>query len=171
MSTKSEFFPEITLSDDEEFNESENIKKIDVEHSAENILTEREIVNEILTEIVNEIFTEREIVNEINFFEMSKSEFNVEKLSGSVNYHDWCFAIGNLLGYKGLKKWIIANTPEAGQPESAEEVDAGKLEQAKSILALGVEKNLFVHIRDCDSALKIWRKLQNLFEDRGFRLN
>lgn len=138
-------FPEIVLND--EFTESE---KIDSEHT---------------THINIELEKGAE-----NWFEMSKNnDFNVEKLSGSDNYHDWCFAVGNLLGYKALKKCITAKAAVAGQPESAEEEDAGKLEQAKSILALSVEKNLYVHIRDCDSALKIWRKLQNLFEDRGLQ--
>lgn len=108
-------------------------------------------------------------INLFDLFEMSKSEFNVEKLRDSENYHDWCFAISNLLGLKGLKKCIEAKTAAAGQPESAVEADADKLEQAKSILALSVEKNLYVHIRTCESALQIWKKFQNLFEDRGLQ--
>lgn len=118
----------------------------------------------------------RKIEEEIEFlsteeflFTMSKNEFNIEKLSGSENYHDWCFSIGNVLAFKGLKNCIKAKAAVAGQPESAEEADATKLDQAKSILSLCVEKNLFVHIRGCETALQIWRKFQNLYEDRGLQ--
>lgn len=112
--------------------------------------------------------TERE-GEEIDLFEMSKSEFNVEKLIGSDNYHDWCFAIENLLALKGLKQCIVAKKVTGAEPEVAVETDAAKLEQAKSTLALSVEKNLFVHIRNCATALEIWKKFQNLFEDRGLQ--
>lgn len=46
-----------------------------------------------------------------------------------------------------------------GEPIVAEETDANKLEQAKS--------TLFVLMCKCKSALEIWKKLQNLFEDRA----
>lgn len=100
-------------------------------------------------------------------FKMSKSDFNIEKLRDSENYHDWCFAISNVLTLKGLKKCIKAKAGR--QPIVAEEEDATKLDQAKSILALCVEKNLFVHIRSCETALEIWNKFQSLFEDKGLK--
>lgn len=105
--------------------------------------------------------------NEISIFAMSKGEFNIEKLRGGENYHDWCFSVENLLQLKGLKKCIVAKPAVAGQPEAAEEEDATKLDQSKSILSLCVEKNLFVHIRGCTTALSVWRKFQSLYEDRG----
>lgn len=35
------------------------------------------------------------------------------------------------------------------------------------MLVLSMETNLHPHIRKCTSALRIWQKLENLFEDRG----
>lgn len=69
----------------------------------------------------------------------SKSEFNIEKLRDSENYHNSCFAVGNVLTLKGLKKCITEKTAMAGQPAVAEEEDATKLDQAQSILALSVD--------------------------------
>lgn len=107
--------------------------------------------------------------DEEDCFIMSKNEFNIEKLRDSENYHDWCFAITKVLTLKGLKKCIKAKQVAEGQPAVAEEEDETKLDQAQSILALSVEKNLFVHIRTCESALQMWKKFQSLFEDRGLQ--
>lgn len=131
-------------------NDDDYSADIEIEKTSEVTIIEKEIEQK----------TESEI-------EMSKSEFNVEKLSGSENYHDWCFAIENLLALKGLRKCIVEKEVAEGAPIAAEETDASKLEQAKSTLALSVEKNLFVHIRNCKRALEIWKKFRNLFEDRG----
>lgn len=104
-----------------------------------------------------------EIISEVDDFEMSKSDFNIEKLSGSENYHDWCFAVTNVLVLKGLKNCIVEKEEVAeGQPIT-------KLDQARSILSLCVEKHLFIHIRDCKTSLDVWKKLQNLYEDRGLQ--
>lgn len=109
---------------------------------------------------------------EINFIDkMSKSDFAIEKLSGSENYHDWCFAISNYLTMKGLKKCITGKLSAnniASDTVAAEE-DGDKLDQAQSCLALSVEKGLYVHIRDCTSALQIWNKFKKLYEDRGLQ--
>lgn len=79
---------------------------------------------------------------------MSKNDFLVERLTGSENYHDWCFAITIFLTMKGLKKCIVAGQAEDGQPIVALEKNDDKLDQAQSCLALSVEKSLYVHIRE-----------------------
>lgn len=84
--------------------------------------------------------------------------FDIEKLSGADNYHDWCFAVQNVIEHKGLLKCI---------KDPVEEKNAEKLSQCKTLLALSVEKRIFVHIRQCQSALEIWQTLKKLFEDDG----
>lgn len=101
-------------------------------------------------------------------FKMSRMEFTVEKLSGSENYHDWCFAIENYVTFKGLKNCIVEKPKNADtDPSVAVEDSADKLDQSKSVLALSVEKSLYVHIRECKTALEIWNKFKHLYEDRG----
>lgn len=91
----------------------------------------------------------------------SRTDFAVEKLRGSDNYHDWCFAMTNYLTMKGWNKCIeldvspaesatalAAATARVGE---AVEKDATKLNQAKACLALSVEATLFVHIRECST--------------------
>lgn len=88
---------------------------------------------------------------------MSK-ELEIEKLKGSENYHTWCFAVKNVLQFKQLKKCIT---------EPVTETDQQKLDNCKAILALSVDKSLYVHIMKCETALQIWCTLRNLFEDKG----
>lgn len=144
----------------DEFREPEISTENLIDLTGSGLVAERSAVEETNT---------RGEIEKIESCEMSKSDFNVEKLRGGENYHDWCFAIEYLLTLKGLKKCIKEKTAVAGQPEAAEEADENKLDQAKSILALGVEKNLFVHIRDCASALAIWKKFRSMYEDRGLQ--
>ena len=88
---------------------------------------------------------------------MSK-DYNIQKLKGSENYHNWSFAISNILELKQLKGCIS---------EPVTEVKPEKLTQCKAILSLNVEESLYVHIRTCTTAKNIWTTLQNLFEDKG----
>lgn len=119
-------------------------------------------------------FKEREKKSEDT---MTSKDFSVDKLSGSENYHDWVFAIKNLLKFKGLKNCIVQAPPSTTTTNGvtttnapkAVETDEEKLDQAESMLSLGVEKNLYVHIRECKGALEIWQTLQRLFEDRGIQ--
>lgn len=34
-------------------------------------------------------------------------------------------------------------------------------------MCLSLEPNLFPHVRKCTSAIEVWQKIQELFEDRG----
>lgn len=85
-------------------------------------------------------------------------EFDIEKLKGSENFHNWCFAIKNVLQYKQLEKCII---------EPVIETDAQKLGNCKAVLALSVDSSLYNHISSCETALEIWNTLKNLFEEKG----
>lgn len=95
----------------------------------------------------------------------AKSEFAIEKLRGSENYHNWVFAMQN---YIEMKKLLDCLVPQDDQhPETPKEGNADKLSSAKSIIALSVEPDLYVHIRSCGSALAMWKVFQRLYEDRG----
>lgn len=94
-----------------------------------------------------------------------KSDFSVEKLKGSENYHNWVFAMENYIEMKKLSDCL--KPKDDTHPNDPKEENADKLSSAKSIIALSVEPDLYVHIRGCKSALAIWKTFQNLFEDRG----
>lgn len=94
-----------------------------------------------------------------------KSDFSVEKLKGSENYHNWVFAMENYIEMKKLSNCL--KPKDDAHPNEPLEENADKLSTAKSIIALSVEPDLYVHIRGCKSALAIWKTLQNMFEDRG----
>lgn len=84
--------------------------------------------------------------------------FDIEKLKGSENYHTWCFAVKNLLSYKGWDKCIT---------DPVTDTDEANLKNCKATLALSVETSIYVHIQNCSTALEIWTALQKLYEDRG----
>lgn len=91
---------------------------------------------------------------------MNKNAFDVEKLKGSSNYHTWCYATENLLTYKGYDKCIADDVDNR-------EKDAEKLKNSKAALALSVDPSLYIHIQKCTSAYEIWKKLKDLFDDKG----
>lgn len=95
--------------------------------------------------------------------EMNK-EFSIEKLKGGENFHDWAFAMESYMAMKGYANCIKA---AEATPTTPIETDATKLAAAKGLLVLSVEARLFPHIRTCSTAVEVWRKIQNLFEDRG----
>lgn len=85
-------------------------------------------------------------------------DFDIEKLKGQVNYHNWCFAMKNYLQFKGLSDCI---------KDPPTEDNDNKLSNCKALLALSVEPCLYNHISNCNSAVQIWQTLQNLFEEKG----
>lgn len=95
---------------------------------------------------------------------MSKSEFFVDRLKGSENYYDWCFAMENYLEAKQLGDTII---PLKSDKKTPIETDEEKLRKAKAFLVMGVEPSHYVHIRECKTAMEIWNKFKVLYEDRG----
>lgn len=81
-------------------------------------------------------------------------DFDIEKLKGNENYHTWCFAVSNVLAYKGLEKCIVEGDDT--------EKNAEKMKNSKAILALSVETSIFVHIERCQTALEIWSTLKRI---------
>lgn len=106
---------------------------------------------------------------------MSK-EFDMEKLRGVENFHDWSYVMKNFLALKGMADCIVhkPNTPGAfGAAEVvhpadiATETNAQKLSSAKAYLVLAVESQIHMHIQECETALGIWNTLHRLYEDKG----
>lgn len=62
------------------------------------------------------------------------------------------------MAYKGLAG-CIADPVTVTAPE--------KLSCCKALLCLSVEPSVYVHIQKCGSALEIWKKLKELYEDKG----
>ena len=83
-------------------------------------------------------------------------QHNIEKLRGSENFEDWKFAVEAY--FKMQKLWAAVEGTE---------VLVDKLVQAKSELVFLIEKNNYTHIRTCESAKDIWKKLSDLFENSG----
>lgn len=87
---------------------------------------------------------------------MSLNNNSIEKLRGSENYEDWKFAVQAYFQMKDL--WAsVAGT------ETKEE----KKIQAKAELILLVEKCVYPHIRESNSAKGIWDTLEKIFADSG----
>ena len=135
-------------------------ERVFIENSVENQITEE---TDKITE--DRALSVVDTVEEIDNSEMNpKSEFSVEKLRGGDNFHDWSFAIENLMTMKGYANCITAKTDDEN---TAKEADEGKLGGAKALLVLSMETSLYPHIRKCQSALAIWKLVHNMFEDKG----
>lgn len=95
---------------------------------------------------------------------MPGADFTIERLKGASNYHNWTFAMENFLEAKGLGDSI---TPMKDDTTKPKETDAAKLNKAKGFLVVGVDSQLYVHIRQYKSAFDMWNKLKSMYEDRG----
>lgn len=80
----------------------------------------------------------------------------IEKLEGRENFSTWSFAVQAYFEHEGLWKCITG----------AEE-DEDKMVKARSKLVLLIKPQNYVHITTCSSALEIWKKLKDTFEDSG----
>lgn len=80
---------------------------------------------------------------------------NVPKLKGRENYDDWAFAVENFLILEGLSKCIS---------EVVEADDA----KAKAKIILTIDASLYVHIKEATTTVELWKKLQSLFDNKGF---
>jgi transposase InsO family protein len=103
-------------------------------------------------------------------------EFDMEKLRGVDNFHNWSYVMKNFLALKGMENCIVhkPNTPASGSTAAvvhaadiAKETDATRLSGAKAYLVLAVESQIHMHIQECETALGIWNLLHRLFEDKG----
>lgn len=93
-------------------------------------------------------------------------DFDIEKLSGSDNYHTWSFEMENYLEYKGYGDCIKTKTGENGQIVVVEQ-EVKKLVASKALIVLCLQKSMHTHIRKCESALEVWNMLKKMYEDKG----
>lgn len=84
---------------------------------------------------------------------------DIEKLKSGENFHTWEFAMRNVLAMKGFEKCIV-------EGEDAEKAPK-KLAECKALLSLSVDQCLYVHIQNCESAVEVWNKLKEMFQDNG----
>jgi ribonuclease HI len=85
-------------------------------------------------------------------------EHELEKLTGSQNYHTWEFQIRKYLQLKKLSDCIT---------DPVKEKDAAKLAECEAIISLAVDKRLIPHIRNAKSASEVWKTLERLYADTG----
>lgn len=90
----------------------------------------------------------------------SIKETHIERLSGSDNYSTWSIAIRSLLEYHDLDDCIA---PSRSDASTAKETDPEKLKKCKARIMLSLDK----HVQNCTSALQIWLKLREMYEDQG----
>lgn len=103
-------------------------------------------------------------------------EFDMEKLRGMDNFHNWSYVMKNFLALKGMADCIVHKPDTAANgsvpaivhaADIAIEANAAKLSGAKAYLVLAVESQIHMHIQECETALGIWNLLHRLYEDKG----
>lgn len=141
-------------------NQDDTLSNESAESSASELTDSESVINS--AELILIALTDSDFETD----EMGENKLSVEKLKGSENFHDWVFTMDNYLAMKGLSDCIVAQDVAAAETV-AKEVDPKKLSSAKGILVLSMEKNLYPHIRKCVNAIDIWKKVHELFEDRG----
>ena len=90
---------------------------------------------------------------------MRELPYNISKLIGG-NYHQWRFAIINVLEMSKLDKYIRDDYEP--KPEEADEA-----RKAKNLLVLNIDASLYNYIEGCSSAVQIWIKLKTLYDEKG----
>lgn len=91
---------------------------------------------------------------------MSNGKETIEKLKGSENFQTWAFSMKAMLELNDLDACISDDKAKL-------EKDDKKLKLARAKMVLSIEPNLYVHIQSCTTALEIWVKFKEMFEDKG----
>ncbi|XP_063368169.1 uncharacterized protein LOC134656539 [Cydia amplana] len=86
----------------------------------------------------------------------------MEKLEGAGNFLSWKFTMKMMLTLEGLWDLIVRldDTPLTGS-------DVVRDQRALARLCLGLKPGLYQYVRDAKSAKDAWKKLSDVFEDRG----
>jgi hypothetical protein len=90
------------------------------------------------------------------------SRITIEKLTGRDNYPDWKIAMKAFLDLDDL--W---STTIEYDPEILKTVDADKDRKCRSKLTLCIDKSCYVHISGVKTALDLWNRLAEAYEDNG----
>lgn len=86
----------------------------------------------------------------------------IEKLEGAANYHSWKFTLKMMLKLEGLWDLIDRNEDIAATGS-----DAARDQRALARLCLSVKPGLYQYVREAKTARQAWKKLSDVFEDRG----
>ena len=89
--------------------------------------------------------------------DVSRTNFNIEKLRGSSNYHTWKFAMVNLLEMQELIDCL----------EDGKEKDHKKVTKAKNYIILHMDASLYDHVAKYDKPYEVWEALERLYDDKG----
>ncbi|KAK9695443.1 Zinc knuckle [Popillia japonica] len=92
---------------------------------------------------------------------MANREDQIEKLTGSENFHTWRFAMKNVLELNGWENCILPVTDENY------EKDTTKLKKWKAKLVLCIDSSVYVYILGETTATGIWERLKTLYQDSG----
>ena len=95
------------------------------------------------------------------------SSFNFEKL-GLDNYIEWKFSMKMYLTGKDL--WEIVNGTEVFDNDASEETKLmfrKRNNLALSAIGLGVQKDLQIYVRECNTAKEAWDALCNRFQEKS----
>lgn len=84
---------------------------------------------------------------------------HMEKLVGSENWSTWSFAMKTQLELEDAWQCV--------EPAEGATIDSTKDRTARCKMILAIDKNLFVHVKDCKTSSAVWKALKNLFQDSG----
>lgn len=91
------------------------------------------------------------------------SDLKIEKLKGSINYHQWKEAIINLLTLRDLDDCV--NIDDIDKP--AVEEDPVKLKKAAAFMKLYIHKTVVSSVKGCKTAQEVWKLLAENYNDEG----
>lgn len=97
---------------------------------------------------------------------MEHTKVSINKLRGSEDFHKWKFAISSLFEMLSLSEAV---KPGGGTLDATKAGDQQKLQQAKNLLILNIEPDLYSNIEDYTTAAEIWAKLCGMYEDSGMQ--
>lgn len=84
----------------------------------------------------------------------------MEKLEGASNYHSWKFTLKMMMTLEGLWDLLERNDPVTGS-------DVARDQRALARLCLTIKPSLYQYVREAKTASEAWKKLSDVFEDRG----
>ncbi|WRX09694.1 zinc finger protein [Theobroma cacao] len=97
----------------------------------------------------------------------SSANFSIEKFDGKTSFTQWQRKMKDLLVQQGLMRPLLGN--EEGQPDDMKDIEWAELEQrCVSTIRLCIGDNVFNHVIDEDSALRLWAKLEKIYLAKSF---
>src|SRR4051794_39537055 len=102
---------------------------------------------------------------------MSSTTLQANEKLNATNYHQWKFRIKLVLMKEGLWKLVDGKRKEpiSGKSDNTEEIMKWEAdnESAFATLCLAISDSQMIHVRDCETAPDVWRKLKKVYEEKG----